>query len=200
MDTSIIYHEWDPKIQIKAQEIESRLLQETSQIPPIYSALRIHGERAYIRARSGENPLMPKRPILVSEAKILNICLPKITLHMRISSGGYIRSFAPLLGKWYQTSGGYITSLRRTALHLPYGKTLCISDAQHLDTFDSKKNLPLTTLFEKFSHVCIIDPILESAIRHGKSISVDTFEHKNEPHILAQLPDGSYSLLIQSSE
>lgn len=40
---------------------------------------------------------------------------------MQLSSGGYIRSFAPLIGDFFGIDGGYITELTRTQIHTPYG-------------------------------------------------------------------------------
>lgn len=198
--TPIIWHSWDPDIYIDPTTLRNRLLEQTSQIPPTYSALHIDGQRAYTLARQGTLFEIPARSITVSDVLVTSIKLPKISLQMRISSGGYIRSFAPLIANWYNLPWGYIASLRRTAIHFPYGDTLDVSHAQTLEDFDPSKFLPPTLLFRDFFHTSTSDPLIESAIIHGKSLPRDLFWCRSEPYIFMRLSDGSHSLLKQTDE
>lgn len=89
------------KLQIPdAGILEKRLRETTSQIPPKFSAIHINGKRAYKLARNERNFEIPERKISVSEAKILDITPTSVKIQMIISSGGYIRSFAPIIGGW----------------------------------------------------------------------------------------------------
>lgn len=101
-------------------ELRDLLLHQTEQIPPKYSALHIDGKRSYELARQGIDITIDPRPITVKEVEILSFNPPFFTIKLRISSGGYIRSFAPLIGEFFGMPGGYITSLRRTSIHTDF--------------------------------------------------------------------------------
>jgi len=84
------------------------------QVPPLYSALKIDGERAYDRARAGEAVEMPTRSVTIHELHILECPLPSsVTLFARVSKGTYIRSLARDIAMALDTVG-HVTMLRRT--------------------------------------------------------------------------------------
>jgi tRNA pseudouridine55 synthase len=76
-------------------------LAQKEQIPPKYSALHIDGKRAYELAREDRDFEIPSRAIEVKEIQILHFAPPIFTICLRISSGGYIRSFAPIIGNFF---------------------------------------------------------------------------------------------------
>lgn len=82
------------------------------QSPPIYSAIRIAGKRAYEFARSGKSLEMAQREVVISEIIIEKIELPIIKLQITCSKGTYIRSLANDLGLLLN-NGAYLKSLRR---------------------------------------------------------------------------------------
>ena len=85
------------------------------QIPPVFSAIKINGKRAYDKARKGEKIEMKKRPITIEEFEITNIALPEISFRIKCSKGTYIRSIAHDFGSRLQ-SGAYLSSLKRTKI------------------------------------------------------------------------------------
>jgi tRNA pseudouridine55 synthase len=74
---------------------------QTEQIPPSYSALHIDGKRAYEIARQGEQITLPSRQISVKNIIIHTFAPPVFEIELTISSGGYIRSFAPVIGRFF---------------------------------------------------------------------------------------------------
>ncbi|MDR2890669.1 MAG: tRNA pseudouridine(55) synthase TruB [Alistipes sp.] len=107
---------------------------ERLQTPPVYSAKKMEGERAYELARRGEEPEMRKALINIYEMELLECRLPgempnrdapetlhdqaedelpRIKIRVVCSKGTYIRSLAMEIGKGL-ASGGYLSSLRRT--------------------------------------------------------------------------------------
>ncbi len=86
---------------------------EIMQTPPIYSALRVKGERAYKSARKGEDIKLDPRPVNIKSLEIVNIDLPKVELLVTCSKGTYIRSLANDIGEKLGV-GGYLASLKRT--------------------------------------------------------------------------------------
>ena len=88
---------------------------EIKQKPPIFSALKINGERLYKKARRGEIPKVNTRTIYVESFKITNIEIPKVRFEIACSKGTYIRSIASDFGKSLK-SGAYLSKLCRTAI------------------------------------------------------------------------------------
>jgi tRNA pseudouridine55 synthase len=86
-----------------------------SQVPPVYSAMKIRGKRAYQYARKNEPVEMPAREVTIHEFEITKIELPEIEFRVRCSKGTYIRSLAKDFGESMH-SGAYLSSLRRTRI------------------------------------------------------------------------------------
>lgn len=78
----------------------ARFVGEIMQVPPAFSAVKIDGERAYTRARSGEEFEIAARPLWVEELLLVDRPDPDhVTLEMTCGKGGYVRSIARDLGE-----------------------------------------------------------------------------------------------------
>lgn len=100
------------------QEVEAALRQFTGEIrqrPPIFSAIKIAGQRAYKLARDGKEVEIPERTITVYSMELIDYTYPEIRIRTHVSSGTYIRSLAVDIGNVLQT-GAYCTQLRRTRI------------------------------------------------------------------------------------
>lgn len=86
---------------------------ERLQAPPIYSAKKVEGVRAYEFARAGEEVELKKALINIYEIEVLDFTMPYLKLRVRCSKGTYIRSLAYEIGQALN-SGAYLRSLRRT--------------------------------------------------------------------------------------
>ena len=86
-----------------------------SQVPPIFSAIKKDGIRAYEKARAGEEVMMAPRQVIIHELEILKYSDQVLELRVRCSKGTYIRSLAHDLGKALN-SGGHLVGLRRTKI------------------------------------------------------------------------------------
>ena len=93
--------------------IRDRFLGNISQVPPIYSAIHIGGERAYRKAMQGRTVNMPAREVEIKKCEIITYNYPKLQLRVVCGSGTYIRSLANDLGELLRC-GGYLENLRRT--------------------------------------------------------------------------------------
>jgi tRNA pseudouridine55 synthase len=85
------------------------------QIPPVFSAKKINGERAYEFARKGIDVLMEAREVNISEFEITKVSLPEISFRIVCSKGTYIRSLARDLGLELN-NGAYLSELKRTRI------------------------------------------------------------------------------------
>ena len=108
--------EWTHITHTQLEEIiEDQFLGSITQLPPIYSAIRVEGERLYKKARRGEKVNLPPRQITIHSIEILDERLPEIDLKITCEKGTYIRSIAHDLGK-AADSLAHVTSLRRTRI------------------------------------------------------------------------------------
>ena len=99
----------DAEIEAALSGFEGDILQ----VPPAFSAVKIDGERAYAKARAGEDVVLDARPLFVESLEM--VARPDADhaeFDMVCGKGGYVRSIARDLG---QTLGclGHVTSLRR---------------------------------------------------------------------------------------
>lgn len=90
----------------------------SKQLPPIYSAIKLNGERLYKHARAGikEEDLQIKwREIDVYQFEIMDIVIPEVKFKIVCSKGTYIRSIVRDFGR-NLNSGAYLNSLIRTKI------------------------------------------------------------------------------------
>lgn len=95
------------------REAVSSFIGEISQIPPMYSAIQVNGERLYNLARNGIEIERKARKITIFSINIVKIDLPEIVIDVHCSKGTYIRSLASDIGDKLGC-GGTIKSLERT--------------------------------------------------------------------------------------
>jgi tRNA pseudouridine55 synthase len=84
-----------------------------TQVPPMHSAIKINGQRAYKLARAGQTVEMPSRTVTVYSISLLDYTYPYVKIQAHVSSGTYIRTLAEDIGRALGT-GAYCTALRRT--------------------------------------------------------------------------------------
>lgn len=99
------------------------------QRPPIYSAIKIDGQRAYKLARDGKEVEIPLRQVTVHSLEVIDYTYPELKIRTHVSSGTYIRSLAEDIGNLLGT-GAYCTQLRRTSIN-----KWTIDEAQTLQQF-----------------------------------------------------------------
>lgn len=100
------------------EEIEAvlpRFIGEISQTPPIYSAIKIGGRRAYKLAREDKPVEIPSRQVTIHSIDILGYEYPHVKIRTHVGSGTYIRSLAEDIGRTLGT-GAYCSELRRTRI------------------------------------------------------------------------------------
>lgn len=95
------------------QAILSRFEGQISQTPPIYSAIKIDGQRAYKLARQGKTPKLEPRQVTINSLTLDDYTYPAVKITVSVSSGTYIRSLAEDIGTALGT-GAYMSALRRT--------------------------------------------------------------------------------------
>jgi tRNA pseudouridine55 synthase len=91
------------------------LIGEIDQIPPVFSAIKVGGKRAFDLARGGRELELDSRKIQIKEIEIQKFDMPQLVLRITCGKGTYIRSLARDLGESLGC-GAYLTGLRRTRI------------------------------------------------------------------------------------
>ena len=107
-----------PYEHITKEMVEETLKQfvgDIAQRPPLFSACKVEGKRAYDLARKGSDMQLEPKQIRIDSIDLINYELPKITIRVVCGKGTYIRSLARDIGEALQ-SGAYLTALTRTRI------------------------------------------------------------------------------------
>ena len=99
----------------KIIEAKKKFIGPINQYPPIFSAIKKKGKRLYEFARIGKKIEIQSRKVVIYNFEFSKINLPDLNFKLKCSKGTYIRSLANDFGKSID-SGGYLSSLRRTAV------------------------------------------------------------------------------------
>jgi len=85
------------------------------QTPPVFSAMKVNGQRAYKLARDGKEVVLEARPVTIYSSELTSYEYPFVRFTCKVSSGTYIRSLVVDLGEALGT-GAYMSDLRRTTV------------------------------------------------------------------------------------
>ena len=103
-----------PTLEIVTEALQS-FVGNISQIPPIFSAIKVDGQRAYKLARAGKPVKMKSRNVTIYSIDKITYNYPVVTFTVKVSSGTYIRTLVADIGDRLST-GAYMTNLRRTQI------------------------------------------------------------------------------------
>ena len=105
-----------PYAHITDEEIERVIPDFTGkimQVPPVYSAVKVDGKRAYKSARKGKEIELKAKPLVIKELELVSFSSPEAIFRIVCSKGTYIRALARDLGAALG-SGAHLTDLKRT--------------------------------------------------------------------------------------
>ena len=112
VDATYPYEHITPEL---VKETLPRFIGDIAQRPPLFSACKVDGTRAYKLARDGSDMELAPKQIRIDEIELIACELPKITIRVVCGKGTYIRSLARDLGEALG-SGAYLTRLERTRI------------------------------------------------------------------------------------
>ena len=110
----------------------NQLSGEIEQTPPVFSAKKVDGVRAYKAARAGKDIAIRKQQVNIKNFELTKVELPNIDFKIHCSKGTYIRSMAFDFGQAVN-SGAYLKALRRT-----HSGSFDVKDALSIDEFHTK--------------------------------------------------------------
>ena len=103
----------------KVEECLTHFVGTIEQVPPVFSACKVQGRRAYEMARTGEEVQLKAKTLVIDEIELLQYTQgsetqrPSATIRVVCSKGTYIRALARDIGE-YLHCGAYLTALQRT--------------------------------------------------------------------------------------
>lgn len=167
-------------VQVTDEQVEAALAAfrgEISQIPPMYSAIKIGGQKLYDLARKGQTVERPARTVVIHELTLLAWEGDTLRLRVHCSKGTYIRTLCRDIGESLGC-GGCMAELRRVS-----AGRFTLADAVPLETLLAAENpetylLSMDALFRDYPAVTLTEN-QEKRCRNGNDFSV-------------KYPDGRY--------
>ena len=96
-------------------EVIPRFTGEIWQVPPVYSAVKVDGKRAYDYARRGQEIELKAKLLVIDDIEVLDFALPILKIRVVCSKGTYIRALARDIGEALK-SGTHLIALERTRI------------------------------------------------------------------------------------
>lgn len=176
------------EVSLTQEQVEAVLPQfrgEIMQVPPMYSALKVGGQKLCDLARKGKEVHREPRPITIHELTLLGMENGGIRLRVHCSKGTYIRTLCKDIGEALGC-GGCMESLRRISAG-EYTIEEAVPLQTLLDTENPEQYLrTVDTMFRNYPAVKLT-PNQEKRCRNGNSFTV-------------KLPDGTFRAYSQSGE
>ena len=190
-------------VSVTEAELEAVLQQfrgEIMQIPPMYSALKVNGQKLYDLARKGKEVERQPRPITIHKLECLSFSGDKATLLVHCSKGTYIRTLCKDIGAALGC-GGCMAALRRVTADA-YTTQEAVPLQTLLDAEDPAPYLrAVDSMFTEYPKV-ILTPNQEKRCRNGNSFSVSmnpgtyrAYGENGEFLMLAKVEDGVMSTI-----
>ncbi len=129
---------------------------EGEQIPPMYSALKVNGQKLCDLARRGETVERSPRPITIYDIAIEEMALPRVTMTVRCSKGTYIRTLCHDIGRRLGCGGVLEHLIRTESAGFSVENALRIGEIQRLRDEDrlAETVRPTEELFLAYPRVC----------------------------------------------
>lgn len=99
----------------KVREVFQQHIGEIMQVPPMHSAVKLNGQRAYKLARRGEMAELRAKPLVIKTFELTRYALPEVDFKVVCSKGTYIRALARDIGLALG-AGAHLTALCRTRI------------------------------------------------------------------------------------
>ena len=170
------------------------------QVPPMYSALKVNGQKLYDLARKGREVERQPRPVTIHQLQLLDMAGSDVRLRVRCSKGTYIRTLCKDIGQALGC-GGCMAQLRRVQAGA-YTIDEAVPLQQLLESDSPEKWLrPVDTLFADYPSVTLTAN-QEKRCRNGNAFSVPyeagtyrAYSHSGEFLMLAKVESGVMSTI-----
>ena len=167
------------------EEVLTKFRGEIMQVPPMYSALKINGQKLVDLARKGKEVERQPRPITIHELTLLGMEAEGIRLRVRCSKGTYIRTLCKDIGEALGC-GGCMAALRRV----------------RAGEYTAEEAIPLQTLLETENPAQYLRPV-DSMFRNEPAVTLSANQEKrcrNGNSFSVQMTDGTYRAYSRDGE
>ena len=152
------------------EEVLANFRGEILQVPPMYSALKVGGQKLVDLARKGKEVERQPRPITIHALRLLGMDADGIHLRVRCSKGTYIRTLCKDIGEALGC-GGCMAALRRVQAG-EYTIDEAVPLQTLLETEDPEPYLrPVDTMFRQYDAITLTEK-QELRCRNGNSFSI----------------------------
>ena len=149
------------------------------QIPPMYSALKVNGQKLCDLARAGKEVERKARPVMIHEITILEMDLPRVKMRVHCSSGTYIRTLCHDIGEKLGCHG-CMDKLLRTRV-----ERFCVEDSLTLSQIETIRDeerleeiiIPIDRMFDEEPAVYLNEE-LSKAAHNGNALHLGVSESK----------------------
>lgn len=186
----------------EVRQVVSNFVGDIMQIPPMYSALKINGQKLYELARKGQEVERKPRPITIHEIEILEMHLPEFKIRVKCSKGTYIRTLCNDIGEQLGCYGAMKTLLRTKV------SPFVLEDAHTLEEIEKIRDedrlseiiVPVDVIFAKLPE-CIVKKEFQKFIDNGNSFYVNQIASLGGEKEISksQLQDG-YQVRVYNEE
>ena len=169
----------------QVEAVLSRFRGEIMQVPPMYSALKVNGQKLCDLARKGQQVQRQPRPITIHQLNLLERGEDTLRLQVRCSKGTYIRTLCKDIGEALGC-GGCMQQLRRTSA----------------GEYTIEEAVPLEALLESENPEQFLRPV-DSMFRSYPSLKLTANQEKrcrNGNSFSLSVPDGTYRAYSESGE
>lgn len=169
----------------QVEAVLSRFRGEIMQVPPMYSALKVNGQKLCDLARKGQQVQRQPRPIIIHQLNLLEQGEDTLRLQVRCSKGTYIRTLCKDIGEALGC-GGCMQQLRRTSA----------------GEYTIEEAVPLEALLESENPEQFLRPV-DSMFRSYPSLKLTANQEKrcrNGNPFSLSVPEGTYRAYSESGE
>ena len=167
------------------EEVLTKFRGEIMQVPPMYSALKVNGQKLYDLARKGKEVERQPRPITIHELTLLGMEAEGIRLRVRCSKGTYIRTLCKDIGEALGC-GGCMAQLRRVAAG-EYTEAEAVPLMELIQAENPERYLrDVDTMFQGYPQLVLTEK-QEKCCRNGVAFT-------------ANLPEGKYRVYSKDGE
>lgn len=123
------------------EDVLRRFTGTIEQVPPVFSAVKVDGKRAYELARKNKDIELKPKLLVIDDIELISYNMPDITIRVVCSKGTYIRALARDIGIALD-SGAHLTGLRRTRVG-----DITVDNCLNMDDIDHffNENIPQAT-------------------------------------------------------
>lgn len=173
------------EVNASENEVKSAILSfvgEYMQVPPMYSALKVNGQKLCDLARKGVTVERKARPVTIHGIEILSVDLPEVRMRVHCSKGTYIRTLCQDIGEKLGC-GGCMKLLLRTRV-----AAFALKDALKLDELESKLKSgdesfihSVDSVFEQYEKASVLENA-DKLVRNGNRIPEEFIDHMQDAY------------------